>query len=121
MAVVFQGVPDIQQVSDRIVRITGLSLLPGDSGLIVLAQGSAPVGNVTLPETFQPRVYKYLNSTVGLADSIDVTVKPATSVATAIPVSLEKTGAEIGTFAARLTNDGAAETPELEIYVKFHE
>lgn len=124
MAVGFQGVPTILQVSDRIVRITGLSLIPGDSGIITLFGG--PIvggGNYALPEKFMTAPqYKYNNALVSLADAIGVSIVPITSVATAIPISIVKTGTKISNFEITFKNDHALTTsPQYEMLFKLHE
>ncbi len=119
----FTGSAVVKQVSDRIVRITGLSLAAGASGTIGLsgATGSAP--GVTLPESFQTKHYTYLGSNVPFADAIEVTALPAAvGVATAIPTAVVKTGTTAADFRATVTNThGSLATPNLEIMLKFHE
>lgn len=126
----FTGTPVVKQISDGIVRITagegGLSLAAGASGVIVLHGAVAPpVGAVILPISFQPHPYEFSNipGLVTLQDSIDVTNQPAAvATATAIPVATVKTGTTPADFAITLTNThGATATPNLEIYVKFHD
>jgi hypothetical protein len=118
----FTGTPVISQVSDRMVRITGLSLAAAAAGTIGLfgATGSTP--DVRLPEPFKPEHYKFNGSDVPLADSIEVTAQPAaTGTATAIPIAIVKTGTTDADFRATITNTHATTTtPELEIYVQFH-
>lgn len=126
----FTGTPVVKQVSDGIVRITagegGLSLAAGASGVIVLHGAVAPPpGAVILPVSFQPHIYEFSNipGMVTLQDSIDVSNQPAAvGTATAIPVATVKTGTTPADFAITLTNThGATPTPNLEIYVKFHD
>lgn len=117
----FTGTATITQISDSIVRITGLSLAAGASGTIGLfpATGTAP--GAKTPQAFQPAVYEYGATSVALSDSIDVTTKPAaTGVATAIPISVVKSGTTTADWRATLTNTSATDSPALEIYVRFH-
>lgn len=118
----FTGTAVVKQISDRIVRITGLSLATGAAGTIGLfgATGSAP--GVRLPETFKPLHYEYAGSDVPFQDSIEATAAPgATGTATAIPVAVVKTGTTDADFRITFTNTHATTTtPNLEIYVKFH-
>lgn len=119
----FTGTATIKQVSDREVRITGLSLAAGAAGTIGLT-GKTVAADVTLPEGFQPKAYTGPDgTTVGLSDSIDVTNQPAAvGTATAIPVATVKTGTDATDWVATLTNTHASTaTPDLEIYVKFHD
>jgi hypothetical protein len=121
----FTGTATIKQISDRMVRITGLSLASGASGVIALATtDSPPGGSVVLPASFKPGAYTYsANVSVGLQDCIEVTALPATTgVATAIPVSVVKTGTTPAAFVATLTNThGSLATPNLEIFVRLHD
>lgn len=119
----FTGTATIVQITDRELRITGLSLAAGASGTIGL-DGKTVAPDVRLPAGFQPQVYVGPSGAqVALSDSIDVTNKPAaTGTATAIPVSTVKTGTDDTDWVATLTNThGSTATPALEIYVKFHD
>jgi len=120
----FTGTATVKQISDRLVRITGLSLASAASGVIVpFGAVSPPAGSVVLPQSFHPQTYAYGTGTVTLQDCIEVTAEPAaTGVATAIPVSTVKTGTTVADFAATLTNThGSLATPALEIIVRNHE
>lgn len=118
----FTGTATVKQVSDRIVRITGVSLAATATGDIGLhnATGSAP--NVLLPESFLAEHYAYLGSNVPFQDAFDVTVKLAASASIALPLVVVKTGTTTADFRALITNAHASvASPILEIYVKFHE
>lgn len=118
----FTGTATVEQISDAIVRVTGLSLSGGASGTIGLAghTGSAP--GVSLPAAFQPEPYKYGSVAVSLQACIDVSAKPAdTSSADFQEVAVVKTGTNQGDWRATLTNTFASATPGLEIYIRFHE
>jgi hypothetical protein len=119
----FTGTAVVKQISDRLVRITGLSLAAGVGGTIGLfgATGSAP--DVELPETFKTQHYAFLGSGVPFIDAIEVTAAAAaTGTVVAIPVAVVKTGTSIADFRATLTNThGSTATPDLEIMVRFHE
>lgn len=119
----FTGTAVIVQISDRECRITGLSLAAGAAGVIGLAAKTvAP--EVTLPDGFIPGEYKGpAGDTITLIQSIDVSTKPAAvGTAVAIPVSVVKTGADPENWIATLTNTHASTaTPDLEIYVKYHD
>jgi hypothetical protein len=116
----FTGTAVVKQIADGIVRITGLSLAAGAAGTISLSGGN---GAVKCPAGFQPGEYVYGGATIGLDDSIDVTALPAAvGVATAIPVSVVKTAQGPTAWLATITNThGTTATPNLEIYVKFHQ
>lgn len=119
----FTGSATVKQVSDRIVRITGLSLAAAASGTVGLFGATGTPPGVTLPEQFQTEHYEYLGSNVPFADAIEVTAQAAaTGVATAIPIAIVKTGTTTADFRATITNTHATlATPDLEIMVKFHE
>jgi hypothetical protein len=118
----FTGTPVVKQISDRIVRITGLSLLATANGTIGLAGATGTAPGVELPEAFKAAIYDYLGSDVALADSIECTALPAAvGVATAIPVAVVKSGTDEGDFRITITNTHATlATPDLEIMVRFH-
>ncbi len=114
----FTGAATVKQVSDNLVRITGLSLAAaGDAGTIGLF-GDATAG-VQLPDGFNPSVYEHNGADVSLADSLQVWCVPVTDVSNfGIPIRITKGGAP---FQITLTNDSAATgSAELEIYVRYH-
>lgn len=107
----FTGAAVIEKVSDRVVRVTGLSLAAAAVGTISLFEGA---GEVKLPDDFNPTPY----SDVDLAEAIEVSfIKIATSVA-ALDVFVAKVASP---FLATFTNDdGVNATSELEMYFRFH-
>lgn len=117
----FTGVPVIEQISDRVVRVTGVSLAAGADGILGLF-GSTVVGAVALPAAFDPRPYEYQGNIVSLIESVRVTINPVTDVSNfGIPIRVVKTGAG-PTFAITFTNDEAAvASGDLEIYVEFRD
>lgn len=119
----FTGIATIKQISDREVRITGLSLASGASGTIGLAPATGGAPDVKLPAAFQPEPYAYGSATVQLQDSLEIVAAVAAiGVATAVPIAVVKTGTTPGDFRGTLTNtSGSLASPNLEIYVKFHE
>lgn len=117
----FTGTPNIVQISDGKVRITGLSLAAGASGVFGLA-ASTTLGAVKLPAAFKPANYQAEGRTVTLQDAVQCTWEPAaTGVATAIPLACVKTGTTDEDFAITLTNThGSLASPNLEFIVSFH-
>jgi hypothetical protein len=114
----FTGSATILQVSDRKVRITGLSLASAAVGTISLSGGT---GAVKLPHAFKASAYVAEEHTVNLQDSIQASIIPTTAVATAIPVEIVKTGTTPTDFLISLTNNhGSLASPNLEIYIEFH-
>ncbi len=117
----FTGSATVKAVSDRIVRITGLSLAGSASGTIGLsgATGSAP--DVKLPGTFQPSPYNYDGSVVSLQDAVSLSWVPDASIASPLQVFAAKTGTGQTDFRITVSNVSGTATPELEFYVKFHD
>lgn len=117
----FTGTATIKQISDRIVRITGLSLAGSASGTIGLhgATGSAP--DVKLPAAFQPSTYAYGGAEVTLADAVEFEYLPTNTVASFIAFDVNKTGTTAADFRVTVHNSSGSATPNLEMYVKFHE
>lgn len=119
----FTGTAVVKQVSDSIVRITGLSLAGSASGTIGLhgATGGAP--DVTLPASFNPTVYTYGNpgSLVTLQDSIKMEFLPVNTVASFVAIDTTKTGTASTDFRITLHNSSGSAGPELEMYVSYHE
>lgn len=113
----FTGTATVKLVSERKVRITGLSLASGASGTISLSGGT---GDVKCPAEFKPSPY-VVAAAVALQDSVQVTLGLVTAVATAIPVEVVKTGTTAADFLITLTNNhGSLASPDQEIYLEFH-
>jgi hypothetical protein len=118
----FTGVPVLEQISDRCVRITGVSLAALASGSLGLFNTTVP-NAVPLPDAFNPKPYDYQASLISIVESVRVTVNPngAAQAATVVPVRVVKTGSGVG-FSIAFTNDDAvAATSALEIYVEFRD
>jgi hypothetical protein len=117
----FIGTATVVQVSDSIVRITGLSLAgAGASGIIGLAGHTGAAVDVALPESFNPEPYVHNGAHIGLSDMLDVTTSPATSLADSRPPAIVKTGTTHADWRATFSNAFASGTTGLEIYVKIH-
>lgn len=115
----FTGTATIVQVTDKRLRITGLSLAGGATGTIGLFGNSGTPG-VRLPETFQPAPYDYNGATVTLADSVKCEAIPAATTSDFEPVGVTKSGTTDADFLITLGNGFASVTPGLEIYIEFH-
>ncbi|MGC2775548.1 MAG: hypothetical protein WA418_07900 [Bradyrhizobium sp.] len=118
----FTGTPTVVQVSDRRVRITGLTLVASAVGTIGLTGATGTPPDVTLPATFHAFVYSYGGVTVPLQSSIEVTVNPdeAGLIQTNLPLSQVKSGTTEADFRITLTNTNTGATTQgLEIYVDF--
>ena len=117
----FIGTPVIKQVSDQVVRITGITLGAGASGTIGLAGHTGSTPNIVLPAAFKTEHYAYLGDNVPFQDAIDCQVQPDTVIADAIPVSVAKTGTTTADFRITLSNGFASESAGMEIYIRFHQ
>ena len=116
----FTGVAVVKQVSDAIVRITGVSLANGATGNIGLF-GKTVAPDVTLPASFIPKVYAFDGVQVTLQDAISVEIWTAAGgTAVQNAYSIIKTGTTNLDFNIAIKNESAAVGPNLEIYVKFH-
>lgn len=117
----FTGTATVVQVSDSIVRITGLSLGGGASGVIGLADHTGSAVDVALPDGFNPSPYVHDGTTISLSDMLDVTAQSAASpIAGFTGIAVAKTGTTTPTWRATLTCAFASGSPGLEIYVKLH-
>lgn len=116
----FTGSAVITQISERKVRITGLSLAGAAVGTLALSTGTTG-GAVLLPAQFQPKPYNEFGAIVGLIDSVQVSILPAGSVTTLVPIQCVKTGVTDELFLITLTNTTTATaSAALEIYVEWH-
>ena len=118
----FTGTAVVTQISDRMLRITGLSLAGSASGTIGLhgATGSAP--DVTLPVAFQPQAYRYGDTEVALADAVKIEWLPNSSpVASFLAVDTTKSGTTAADFRITLHNSSGSASPAFEMYVSFHD
>lgn len=117
----FTGTATVKKVSDKMYRITGLSLAGDASGTIGFSDKTvAPEVEIEAP-TWQP--YKIAGGvSVSLADAIKVSMNVVTDVTSAVPISVVKTGTTHADFVMTFHNDSAATvSAELEIYVQFHD
>ena len=108
----FTGTATVVRVSEKVCRVTGLSLAASAAGTVSLFEGA---GAVKLPDNFNPAPYEDLD----LAESIEVSVWPVgTLSAAALRVSFVKAASP---FLVTFTNDdGGNATPALEMYFRFH-
>jgi hypothetical protein len=121
----FTGTPVFEQISDRCVRLTGVSLAASTTGSVGLFGTTVP-GAIALPDAFNPKAYDYGSNLVSLGESIRATVNATgitPSPATAVPVRVNKAGGTPPhTFAVTFINDdSAAATAGLEIYIEFRD
>ncbi len=116
----FTGTATIKQISDRLFRITGLSLAAATAGTIGFSDKTS-AADVSLPA---PTWHPYKNAegaAVSLIEAVWMTVNPVTDVTAPVPISIVKTGTTHLDFVATLHNDTAGDASGgLEIYVEFH-
>ena len=122
----FIGTPVVKLVSDRLVRVTGISLpVNGCAINIGLHESVLPPG-VRLPADFMPRDYKLDidgAGLVGLQDSVQCWFVYQNPGSFLNAISVVKTGTTPQDFLITLTNNTSSEggdSGELEIYVAFH-
>ncbi len=116
----FTGTPVVEKISDRLFRITGVSLAGDASGTIGFSDKTvAPEVEIEAP-TLQP--YKLAGSVaVSLQAAVQTLINPVTDVTSAVPISVVKTGTTHADFVITVHNDTAATASGgLEIYVEFH-
>jgi hypothetical protein len=125
----FIGTAVIQQVSDSIVRITGLTLSndegENNSGTIGLVGNTGTAPDVTMPASFNPLNYTYAGVHVPLQACVSAEVIPVDWDESApVPMFvIAKTGTNVGDFRITIFPTGLTEatvSPSMEIYVRFH-
>lgn len=121
----FVGQPVVKLVSDRLVRITGVSLAAeGGAGTIGLFERLL-VPDVRLPDDFKPRPYDLPDAeggVVSLQDSVSVQIIYQNAGGTYQAIDVVKTGTTPQDFTATLTNNALVEggnSGNLEIYVRW--
>lgn len=117
----FTGTAVVKQVSDQIVRITGVSLAAGATGTIGLAGHTGSTPNVVLPASFKTEHYAYLGDNVPFQDCIAVSIEPAEATSNNVLVAPLKSGTTTGDFRITVSNQAEAASTLLEIYVRFHD
>jgi hypothetical protein len=116
----FTGTATVKQVSDRCFRITGLTLATqGASGTIGL-EGNT--GDVDLNAGGVWGAYNQSSAqggAVSLIDAVDCRINLVGAAVVAPAVAITKTGTTPADFLVTLTNQGAASTTAMEIYITF--
>jgi hypothetical protein len=111
----------VKQVSDAIVRITGVALpVDGTTGTIGLAGATGTPPDVRLPSSFRPAPYSRGDQVVSLQDSVDASFRLAALGSPLCDPVVIKTGTTEEDFRITLATDLETPSPLLEIYVKFH-
>ena len=114
------GVAVVKKVTDRLFRVTGLSLAGDASGTIGFSDKDVAAEVSLVAPTWQP----FENSeggSVALQDAIWVLMNVVTDVTSAVPISVVKSGTDHGDFVITFHNDSAATaSANLEIYIGFH-
>lgn len=107
----FTGSAVFAEVSDRVVKITGLSL--GNAAAGVLGLFGDAGAEVELPDGFQPEPYRDID----LAEAVEVSFVHVTALAAAPAVQVVKAASP---FRVTMTNGNATPTGALEIWLRFH-
>lgn len=116
----FTGTATISKVSDKLFRITGLTLAGDASGTIGFSDKTVAAEVSLVAPEWKP-YHNGENALVSLQDAIEVRVGFSTDVTSAVPISYTKSGTNHGDFVATLHNDSAATvSAALEIYIEFH-
>ena len=117
----FTGTATIKQVSDRCFRITGLTLATQTASGTIGLEGNT--GDVDLNAGGVWGAYLQASAqggTVSMIDAIDCRINLVGAAVVAPAVVVAKSGTTPADFLITLTNNGAASTTALEIYVTFH-
>lgn len=120
----FIGTPVVTQITDQVVRITGVSLANDTSGTIGLF-GCLASPDIILPETFQVEPYNYLGQDIGFQAAISVEAHPVSQLGHPGPIAVGKTGTTLQSFqislAAGTLGDSEDDPPGLEIWIRYHQ
>lgn len=117
----FTGAAVVTRVSDRVVRITGVSLAGDASGVLGFPNETVPaeVSWGAFPD-WLPRALAN-GTALTLADLIECRITIVTDVTTPVPISVVKSGTTQLDFKITLHNDTAATAgPDMEIWVEYH-
>ena len=110
----FTGTAVFEQISESIMRISGLSLASAAVGTISLSTGA---GEETMPASFQPKPYE----DVDLIEGIWLTYEATTDVANAALILRTVKTLPSNELLITITNDDASNvSPVLVISVHFH-
>lgn len=100
----FTGTPVVKEVTDGLVRITGIELGGAQIGTIGLHE-SLGTPDIRLPVPFRPRKYIYSDDAiVSLADSVQIYIDQAMPGFIAVPIGIGKLGTLPTDFQIVLTN-----------------
>lgn len=113
----FTGSATFVQVTDNLVRCTGLSLANGASGTLSFQGGT---GDFKWPAQMSGSAYAGPGGAVTLQDAIEIWQNPITNIAVNPSIRIVKTGTTQTDFLATFTNDSAAGSATMEIYIRFH-
>lgn len=109
----FTGSPVVKEITDGLVRITGLVLAGGTVGTIGLHEATIPIHGVPpdirLPVGFKPRIFEFSNipALVSLQDSVQVYFDYTLPGPVLAPVSIVKTGTTPQDFLIVMANASA--------------
>lgn len=116
----FTGTPVVTKISDKLFRVTGVTLAGDASGTIGFSdKTSAAEVSLNAPEWHPYRNSE--NAYVSLIQAVQCDVGFVTDVTAAVPISVVKTGTTHLDFVITVHNDTAATvSASLEMYIQFH-
>lgn len=117
----FTGTATVTQISDSIVRITGVSLAASASGTIGFQANAS--ANVKLPSAFgaNAQLYTYGGATLSLIDIVSAEANSVAAPSGLTAFGISKAGTAQATFAITVLNTFGSASGGLEIYVRLHE
>lgn len=120
----FGGTAVLKKVTDKLFRLTGVTLAADASGTIGFSDKTSAAEVSLVAPDWQP--YQHAEpgqaaaGVVSLQDAINVRTAPTTDVTAAVPISIVKTGTTHLDFVITLHNDTAGTlSGVLEIYIEF--
>ncbi len=119
----FIGSPSFDQVSPRLLRISGIGLPPDTSGTIGLRDNDPSPPDVVLPIGFWTIAAALCGSLVSLRAAVEVRISPESAgPLTNLQPSVVKTGETPGDFRITIKNTNTSlATQTLEIYIQVHD
>ncbi len=115
----FTGTPVVTKVSDKLFRVTGLSLAGDASGTIGFSDKTVAAEVSLVAPEWQPKTGP-MGDNISLIEAIEVRQTLVTDVTDAVPISVVKTGTTHADFVITMHNDSAATvSAELEIWIEY--
>jgi hypothetical protein len=120
----FIGTPTITQITDRLVRISDISMAASSGATIGLFQ-SVNSPDAVLPEAFAPKSYTYAGVELALKDMVTVQGYFLSQLGgPSGPLAIQKIGNTPESFLIEIATpayDDEEAEPGLEFYIRYHE